>query len=279
MKIDVPKNKRRADFARLYTTFHDSAYTRCVNMSLLDCDFGHATSGLQLSHYNFDENAPTQIHPLAIIGLVDHSAGSAIYTKIASHLGCSTLDLKVDFFSNNTTDRLIAETKLLSLTEHNAVIFSEVRNAENQAVASCVGLFRVGAYPGETVDAEGFSIYQPGNTRQALLNTLRLQERDGQCFSPADNPTVIGWAPANVFHGAATATLLAYSSTQLAKEHNIRQSLKSLHVNFVRPGRGGQKLTAKSELVRKGRSASMITATCHHEDGKTISYSSATYAD
>ncbi len=282
MYIDVPHKNRVQGLSRLYSDFHDSAYTRCINMALKHCEFGQVVCQITLTKFNYYCGDPTRIHPLAIIGLIDHSAGSAIYTKTLPDQGCSTLDLKIDFLSLRTTDELTATTQVTSFNDTTASITSQVLNSAGKIVALGSGLFRVGSYPGRALQAnhQSSEIFQPNDTKQSLMSTLNIESTDlGSAISPIDNRAIIGWPLANVFHGGATATILAQASQNLADIEAIEHRLKSLYISYIRPGIGDRKLIATPFLIRKGKSASVISAQCHHGDHKVIATSNAIFAE
>lgn len=274
MRVSIPQSLQKPQFKRLYTDFHDCAYTRCINMTLLACERGKTRSDVHVTHTNALNGSSDQLHPYAAIGLIDHSAASAIYTMVDEQLGCSTLDLRIDFTTNTTTDRYLCDTKVIHLNDFNASIFSEVRNTLDQVVATGTGLFQIGAFPGKSLGNTNIDYQVPTPQRcHSLIDALGFEDSSEGVYSPAENKAVIGWPPANVYHGAATTSLLAYASQRVADATNLNQRLSAIHTNFIRPGIGGTSLLTHTDLIRPGKSASLVTATAYHQSNKPVATS------
>ena len=278
MKISIPKDQRLSQFHRIYSELRCSAFSTAIGMELTGVAQGEIKSRIQRSHHNCCDQHPDSIDRLAIIGLFDHSCVAAIESQFENEMGMSTLDLRIDFLSNDVGSLITADTRIIAVTDNHALIHADIFNAKGILIATGTTQFLVGKDPGMILNPTPDRSYQPSISDSSLSTTLGVKQEGDTTYYEAENKAVIGYAPANVFHGGAVAYLIATSATRFINASEKNHVLSSMHINFTKPGRGGNKLMATTESIRLGNAASTLLGRCFHEDKKPVAIALLTFS-
>ncbi len=254
-----------------------SNFAQSIGFNIIKIQGDQALTEIERTPFNADYRNLQRIDPLVIPGLIDHSAGLAIYTHINRVIGISTFDLRIDLLHETIVGKLLATTRVISNDGNSALILSHVEDAE-KLVAQGTGVFRLGSFPAGAGDTNS-TTFDLKNEQGPLRSLLNLTASEQPLCYPAENLAVIGWKGAHALHGGAIAALLVAACEQKSQSLDPQrkpQRLASLNINFVRPGLGGVSLYTETKIIRQGKAGSTLQSRCFHETDKTVAIAQAT---
>ncbi|MCK9505193.1 MAG: thioesterase family protein [Porticoccaceae bacterium] len=257
-------------------------YVQALGIELLECGGGHALTRMRANARNAVSASDPRIAPMALLGLIDHSAGFAMAGLIEPDTGLSTFDMRVDFAHQNPIAKeVLTETRIVLKDAYSFTFQSWTLDTEGATVAIGAGLFRLGSFPGSIAPGQELRTDNGShNGANCLTETLGLENSATGLSLKANQHSNIGWHLANAVHGGAIGALLMASCQQRAEmdgEIAAGKRLASLHIRYLRPARGLLPLLANSQIGRQGQAASYIEASCFHEQGKDIATAEATF--
>ncbi|MGD9661578.1 MAG: PaaI family thioesterase [Porticoccaceae bacterium] len=268
--------------AEFVSLLQSAPYIRALGIELLECGGGHALTRMRATPSNAVSASDHRIAPMSLLGLIDHSAGFAVAGLIEPGVGLSTFDMRVDFAHQSPIAKeVLTETRIVLKDAYSFTFQSWTLDTEGGTVAVGAGLFRLGSFPGSLMpDHELPTSHNSHANAHCISETLGLENSASGLSLKANQNSNIGWHLANAVHGGAIGALLMASCQQRAEidgEIAAGKRLASLHIRYLRPGRGLLPLQAASQIGRQGRAASYIEASCFHEEGKDVATAEATF--
>ena len=84
------------------------------------------------------------VHGAAIYAMADNGMGAALYTTLAEHESCSTIEIKINYMRPVSAGTLVCDTTVVHRGRTTAVLESVITNG-GELVARAQGTFSIGA--------------------------------------------------------------------------------------------------------------------------------------
>ena len=252
-------------------------FARSIGLQLIDTNPGTAQTRLAPTPQSSRAINDPAIHPWALIGMADHALSFAFATQIPPSGGLSTLDIRVDF-GPPPTGAVTGNAKVTRLAPHNGTASFSATDETAAPVLGATALFNFRGFPGGSTtrdrpNAPNFEIDHPGPF-PALLG---LHQSNDHVWLEGGHRRTVGFEGLPALHGGVIGALLAAACEGATHGLKTPMRLATLSVRFLRPG-GLARLNARAELVRAGRSAAFVTASCFHKETEPVAEAHATFA-
>ena len=256
-------------------------FARALGLELMEWGAGRALTRVTPSERIARALDDPRPHPLALIGIVDHSFSYAISGVVGEDVGMSTLDLRIGFAARGPGEGDVRiETRTVMLDDHTATGQSHVTDGRGETLAIATALFTLGSFTGGAAPADAqVGVYDPASRGGPFTHLIGLGGEPGALRLEAGNATVIGWESGQTLHGGSIGALLMAACLDRAETEGdlaADKRLASLYVRYLRPA-PGEDLHARSATDRKGRTTSYIAASCFNQPGKDVAAAHATF--
>ncbi len=210
----------------------------------------------------------------AIMAMLDHACGAAMYAALAEPVPIATLDLRVAFQRPvpEGADILVAArtTHIAGMTAF--VEASACAAGGGPALVTASGAFMVGAHPGGATGSDMPDPWQ--SARQIDIGDLSQLDsfeeflclaRHGRYVRMEFSDRLIGAVSLPALHGGAVAALLATAAADLAGTERATR-LVAITIQYLRAGRA-ETLTANAEWEKRGARSSVVAAVARQSHG------------
>ncbi len=210
----------------------------------------------------------------AIMAMLDHACGAAMYAALAEPVPIATLDLRVAFQRPvpEGADILVAArtTHIAGMTAF--VEASACAAGGGPALVTASGAFMVGAHPGGATGSDMPDPWQ--SARQIDIGDLSQLDsfeeflclaRHGRYVRMEFSDRLIGAVSLPALHGGAVAALLATAAADLAGTERATR-LVAITIQYLRAGRA-ETLTANAEREKRGARSSVVAAVARQSHG------------
>ena len=253
-------------------------FARAIGLELLDWGGGRASTRLAPSGPIARAAGETAIHPWALIGLADHTLSYVFPSVFPPSSGLSTLDLRVDFAAA-PLGTVTAQAWLQQSTPHHGTAMLTATDAGGASVLAATALFNVRGFPGggggSRPDLPRFENDHDG----PFPAFMGLQQEAGSVWLEGGGRRTVGFEGLPALHGGIVGALLAAACQETVSGNAAAAALRltSLHIRFLRPA-GLGRLHAAATVLRAGRSAAFLSATCWHTPGRIVADAQAIFA-
>lgn len=253
-------------------------YARYLGLDLLQWGAGRAVTRMSASPRiarSVDDPRP---HPLTLVGMIDDAFAMSLSSLIASDTGMSTLDLRIAFSAQDpVAGEIVNEITALMLDDRAGQAEVKSYDATGHLVAVGTALFSVGSFPGggvpETTDV---GKYDPSGETAPFLDFMAFEGSAESPTLPGTHHGLLGWEAGRKLHGGAIgALLMAACEGRLAAEGDTDKRIATLSVTYHRAA-GQRPLFTQSEMLRRGRAASLVRAECWQDAGRIVASAQAT---
>lgn len=214
------------------------------------------------------------VDPRAIMAILDHACGAAMYAALEVPLPTATLELRVAFQRPvpDGTDIMISAraTHIAGMTAF--VEASASIEAGGLPLVSANGAFIVGAHPG---GASGQDLADPWQAPRAIdigdLSQLDSFDeflglaRTGTGVSMVFADRLIGAVSLPALHGGSVASLLATAAGDLARSATDAR-LVAITIQYLRAGRA-ENVEAEAEWEKRGARSSVVAVVARQAPG------------
>lgn len=210
----------------------------------------------------------------AIMAILDHACGAAMYAALAEPLPIATLDLRVAF------QRPVPEGADILVNARTTHIAGMSAFVEARACAAGGGLvlmtasgaFMVGAHPGGATGRDMPDPWQPARPIEIgdLSQLDSFEEflclaRHGRHVRMEFADHLIGAVSLPALHGGAVAALLASAAADLAGTERATR-LVAMSIQYLRAGRA-ETLTGNAEWEKRGARSSVVAVVARQSHG------------
>jgi acyl-coenzyme A thioesterase PaaI-like protein len=220
------------------------------------------------------DSATGGIDHRAVMTLLDHASGAAVYAAQDEPAPTATLDLRVGFFRGATPGQgITVRARAVDLAAHVAHIAAEALADDGTLLAQSTGAFIVGAHPGGG-GGQGADLWRPARafapgdasllgSFEAFLGTVRT----GPLLAMPFADRLIGAVSLPALHGGAVASLLATAAHDLAVADGGRTGrLTAITVQYLRAGRA-EATTAAAEFEKRGARSAVVAVSARQSHG------------
>ncbi|MEJ0049050.1 MAG: acyl-CoA thioesterase domain-containing protein [Rhodospirillales bacterium] len=252
-------------------------FAHSIGLHLLRTEHGIASARLTPRPQISRAAGDPAIHPWALIGMADHALSYAFASLIPPTSGLSTLDLRLDFGAR-PIGAVAAEATVTRLATDNGTAILSATDETGATVLGASTLFNFRSFPGGQANAvrpnlPPFEIDHDG----PFTDLLGLHQSGPEIWLQGGLRRTIGFEGLPALHGGVIGALLAAACEAAATGPPAPMRLATLGLRFLRPG-GLARLEARANLVRAGRSAAFVTATCWHSETEPVAEAHATFA-
>lgn len=237
-------------------------------------DTGDRDAAIELPFSRGLAGADGGLDARAVMALLDHASGAAVYGAQDDPAPTATLDLRVAFLRAAPPGLgLRVRARAVHLTEAVAFIAADAVAQDGSLVAQSSGSFIVGAHPGgaggsgadlwravrpfETADPGAFADFD------AFLGVLRT----GPLVSMPFADRLVGAVSLPALHGGVVASLLATAAHDLAVADGGRAGrLVAISVQYLRAGRA-ESTTAAAEFEKRGARSAVVAVSARQAHG------------
>jgi acyl-coenzyme A thioesterase PaaI-like protein len=253
-------------------------FARAIGLELLDWSEGGATTRLPPSGPISRAEADGAIHPWALIGMADHALSYVFPSVLPPDSGLATLDLRIDF-GPQPAGAVTAHTMLHHRAAQHGTALLTAADSTGAPVLAASALFNFRSFPG------GGSFRRPDLPRFENDHAgpfpafLGLHQDQDKVWLTGGARRTVGFEGLPALHGGVIGALLAASCESTVVHEKLPAALRltTLQIRFLRPA-GLGRLDAGATILRAGRSAAFLTATCWHNQDETIAEAQATFA-
>ncbi len=210
----------------------------------------------------------------AIMAILDHACGAAMYAALPEPLPIATLDLRVAFQRPvpDGADILIA-ARTTHIAGMSAFVEAQACAADGgPPLLTASGAFMVGAHPGGATGSDMPDPWQPARPIEiGDLSQLDSFEkflclaRHGRHVRMEFADHLIGAVSLPALHGGAVAALLATAAADLAGTERATR-LVAMTIQYLRAGRA-ETLTANAEWEKRGSRSSVVAVVARQAHG------------
>ena len=210
----------------------------------------------------------------AIMAILDHACGAAMYAALAEPVPIATLDLRVAFQRPvpDGADILVA-ARTAHIAGMSAFVEAQACAAGGGPVlATASGAFMVGAHPGGATGSDMPDPWQPARPIEIgdLSQLDSFEEflclaRHGRHVRMEFADHLIGAVSLPALHGGAVAALLATAAADLAGTERATR-LVAMTIQYLRAGRA-ETLTANAEWEKRGARSSVVAVVARQSHG------------
>ena len=210
----------------------------------------------------------------AIMAILDHACGAAMYAALAEPVPIATLDLRVAFQRPvpEGADILVA-ARTTHIAGMSAFVEAQACAAGGGPVlATASGAFMVGAHPGGATGSDMPDPWQPARPIEIgdLSQLDSFEEflclaRHGRHVRMEFADHLIGAVSLPAVHGGAVAALLATAAADLAGTERATR-LVAMTMQYLRAGRA-ETLTANAEWDKRGARSSVVAVVARQSHG------------
>ena len=211
----------------------------------------------------------------AIMALLDHACGAAVYASLKRPVPIATLDLRVAFqrAAPAATD-IVVTAHTSHVTPMAAFVSAAAHAGAGAALATASATFIIGAAPGGERDADVAEPWKPARTFDVgdVASLDSFQEflglvSDGSKLLMPFADRLIGAVMLPALHGGAVASLLASAAQTLAATASERpERLASISVQYLRAGRA-EATTGSAAFDKRGARSMVISASAKQAHG------------
>ena len=254
----------------------DSPFAVSIGLQLIDTKNGTAVTRLAPSPQTSRATDDPAIHPWALIGMADHALSYAFGSVMPPAGGLSTLDIRLDF-GPPPVGAVTGHARVTRLAPHNGTASFSATDETDAPVLTATALFNIRNFPGGSTihsrpDLPTFEIDHPG----PFTALLGLHQEGPKVWLEGGHRRTVGFEGLPALHGGVIGALLAAACEAATHGLKTRMPLATLSVRFLRPG-GLTRLEARAELIRAGRSAAFVTASCFHKEPEPVADAHATF--
>ena len=211
----------------------------------------------------------------AIMALLDHACGAAVYASLKHPAPIATLDLRVAFqrAAPAATD-IVVTAHTSHVTPTAAFVSAAAHAGAGAALATASATFIIGAAPGGERDTDVALPWKPARAFDVgdVASLDSFEEflglvRDGSYMHMPFADRLIGAVMLPALHGGAVASLLASAAHSLAAAASGRsEHLASISVQYLRAGRA-EATTGSAEFDKRGARSMVISCSAKQAKG------------
>ena len=214
------------------------------------------------------------VDPRAIMAVLDHACGVAVFASLDSLVPIATLDLRVAFQRAVPAGADIVLTARATHVEGMTAFVEAAAHAagEGPALVTASGAFMVGAHPGGASKNEAGDMWQStrvfesGDLSQLdSFDEFLCLARHGQHVRMEFSDRLIGAVSLPALHGGTVAALLATAAGDLAGTQGAMR-LVAMTIQYLRAGRA-ETVTAAAEWEKRGARSGVVAAVARQSHG------------
>ena len=210
----------------------------------------------------------------AIMAMLDHACGAAMYAALEEPVPIATLDLRVAFQRPVPEG---ADIRVAARTTHIAgmTAFAEASACAaggGPALVTASGAFMVGAHPGGATGSDMPDPWQPARpieigdlSRIDSFDEFLCLARHGRHLRMEFADRLIGAVSLPALHGGSVAALLATAAADLAGTERPTR-LVAITIQYLRAGRA-ETLTASAEGEKRGARSGVVAVLARQSHG------------
>lgn len=210
----------------------------------------------------------------AVMTVLDHASGAAVYAAQDDPAPTATLDLRVAFLRDAAPGMgLTVRARATHLAAHVAHIAADALAEDGTLLAQSTGAFIVGAHPGGG-GGQGADLWRPARafaagdaSAFASFEAFLGAQRTGPLLTVPFADRLIGAVSLPALHGGAVASLLATAAHDLAVADGGRTGrLTAITVQYLRAGRA-ETTTAAAEFEKRGARSAVVAVSARQAHG------------